>query len=362
MLIIPIYILLIILFFKLEVNANPVPQSSAFSAVLMDSHSGRVLYEKGQHEQRPIASISKIMTAIIAIENSDLKNVVTISEKASVQVGSSIYMQPGQKFYLEDLIYALMLRSGNDCAWAIAEHVSGNVPDFVTLMNEKAKEIGMKNSYFENPSGLDEDTQNISTAYDMALLMKYAMNNPFYREINSAKVHKTKDLDGKYYVWKNKHRLINNYDFVIGGKTGYTKKAKRTLVSYAKKGNEELIVVTLNCGNDWEDHLNLFEYGFKEFETRTIIQKGIFEVRELNEMFYVDEKITYPLSDSELNQYRIIVDEVDQKTFLLFVNGDKVLIRKEIQKYDKTHSSLASAYTIKDLGQGIMEIIRDLLW
>ncbi|MDF2699295.1 MAG: D-alanyl-D-alanine carboxypeptidase [Haloplasmataceae bacterium] len=360
-LLLPIYFLLIMLYVQIEVNAA-TPNSVAKSAVLMDSTTGRVLFEKDAHDQRPIASISKIMTALLAVENDQLDSVVTISEKATQQVGSSIYMKKGQQFYLKDLIYALMLRSGNDAAWAIAEHVSGNASDFVLLMNEKAKEIGMKNSFFENPSGLDEETQNISTAFDMALLMRYAMNNPLYREINSASVHRAKSIDGMYYVWHNKHRLINSYDYVIAGKTGFTKKAGRTLVSVAKKNNEELIVVTLNCSNDWNDHMSLFTYGFEEYSMKTIIKKGIFEVKGMNDIFYVEENIVYPLSDEEINQYRIIINKEDKKTYLLLTKNDEVVLKREVSIYDKTHRSLNNAFTISDLGLGIMDIIRELFW
>ena len=223
--------------------------------VLMESHTKRVLYEKNAHIQRPVASISKIMTAIIAIENVNLDDYVVVSKEATEQIGSSLYLRLGEEITIRDLLYGLMLRSGNDAAYLIAEYVGGNIDNFVYLMNEKAKELGLRNSTFENPSGLDEDSKNISTAYDMALITKYAMDNPLFRKITNTIRYRAQTKDGTIYLWHNKHRLINRYDYIIGGKTGYTKLAKRTLVSVGNKDDLELIVVTLNSGDDWNDHL-----------------------------------------------------------------------------------------------------------
>ncbi len=333
-------------------------------AVLLERQSGRVLYEKNGHEQRPIASISKIMTAIIAIENEYLDEYVTISKEATKQIGSSLYLKEGEKIKLRDLIYGLMLRSGNDAAYAIAEHVSGNIDDFVYLMNEKAKELGLHNTVFENPSGLDEVNKNISTAYDFAVITGYAMDNPLFRVINNTSRHRAETLSGKIYLWTNKHKLINRYDHIIGGKTGFTKLAKRTLVTVGKKNNLELVVVTLNGGNDWNDHLNLLNYGFKEYEYLTLLDNGIFEVKELERIFYLDDKIAYPIKDEELNDYRFMIDVDDQtkKYYLHLVYKDEIVLTKEIWEYDKTHSVLKNSYTIEDFWMGIKEFVRELLW
>lgn len=169
---------------------------SAKSAVLMDQNSGRILYEKDPHEIKRIASITKIMTAIVAIESGKLNDTVKVSERAVHTEGSSLYLQPGEKIKLKDLVYGLMLRSGNDAAVAIAEHVGGSVEGFVFLMNQKAKEIGMKNTHFSNPHGLDDSDDHFSTAYDMALLTKYAMQNKTYRKIAGTKVYKVPDPRG----------------------------------------------------------------------------------------------------------------------------------------------------------------------
>ncbi|HEY8364313.1 MAG TPA: D-alanyl-D-alanine carboxypeptidase family protein [Haloplasmataceae bacterium] len=353
-----------LLSFSFTTYGEPSVNVSAECAVLIERQTQRILYSKAAHKQRPVASISKIMTAIIAIENAHLNDYVTISKEATKQVGSSLYLPEGTQIKLRDLLYGLMLRSGNDAAYAIAEHVFGNVSTFVHYMNEKAKELGMFNSTFENPSGLDEESVNISTAYDMALLTKYAMDNPLFREINNTSRHKAETKDGMVYLWYNKHRLINHYDYIIGGKTGYTKLAKRTLVSVGKKDNLELIVVTLNSSDDWNDHLRLFDYGFKEYEMVTLLEKGIFESKELDKIFYVDDKIVYPVKDEELNQFKFVidVDDLNRKTYLLLVNDKRVMLKKEIYLYDTTHSVLNDSFTIKDLWKGIILFIRELFW
>lgn len=358
-----LFILFFIVSFSLKINATETLKTDAKAFVLMESSSKRVLVDKNMHKQCPIASISKIMTAILAIENGNLNDEVTISKEASRQVGSSIYLKPNTKVLLKDLVYALMLRSGNDAAWAIGEHISGDIDNFVILMNEKAKELGMRNSTFENPHGLDETTKNISTAYDMALLTKYAMDNPLYRKISGTNAYKT-HIGDNYYLWNNKHRLVKNYDYIISGKTGFTKLAKRTLVTVANKNGMELIVVTLNDSNDWLDHLNLFAYGFEYYNMIDIVKKGLFEVQELNKIFYVDENIQYPIKNNEISQYKIVIDPIDEdnKTYLYLVKDEDVIFKEEIFEYDVTHSHLEDNYNIVDLVRGIINFVREVVW
>ncbi|GAE43409.1 D-alanyl-D-alanine carboxypeptidase [Mesobacillus boroniphilus JCM 21738] len=162
---------------------------SAQSAILIEQESGRVLYEKDAYRVSRIASITKIMTAILAIESGQLDEKVKVSENAVRTEGSSIYLKPGEKIRLEDLVYGLMLRSGNDAAVAIAEHVGGSLEGFAYLMNEKAQQIGMENTHFANPHGLDDHEDHMSTAYDMAILTRYAMKNEIYKEIAGTKIH-----------------------------------------------------------------------------------------------------------------------------------------------------------------------------
>lgn len=234
---------------------------SAENAILIDQETGSILYEKNARERQQIASITKIMTAIIAIEYGEMEEKATASRRAIHTEGSSIYLEQGEKMTLEDLLYGLMLRSGNDAAVVIGEHIGGSVEGFVHLMNEKASWLGMTDTQFTNPHGLSEDG-HYSTAYDMAILMQYAMDNPEYKKISATKSYQAKT---RSYSWQNKNKLLTMfYDHSTGGKTGFTKSAGRTLVSTASKNGIELIAVTLNAPDDWRDHINMFEKGFKD--------------------------------------------------------------------------------------------------
>lgn len=298
---------------------------SARNAILMEQESGRVLFEKRAHEKRRIASITKIMTAIIAIESDKLDETVTVSERAVGTEGSSLYLKKNEKIKLEDLVYGLMLRSGNDAAVAIAEHVGGSVEGFVFLMNQKAQELGMTNTRFANPHGLDDSPEHYSTAYDMAVLTRYAMQNETYRKIAGTKVHRVPHPDEDWdRVWKNKNRLImGKYEYATGGKTGYTKLAKRTLVSTATKGDLNLIAVTLNAPDDWNDHINMYETAFKNYEMVKVIPKGI--IKNIDDPFYkgkifIKQDVVYPVTEKEKNLFFV-------KYQLL--NPDKVLLHKK---------------------------------
>lgn len=287
---------------------------SARNAVLMDQETGRILYGKAMHDPERIASITKIMTAILAVESGKLQNTVTISSRAVQTEGSSIYLKPGQKIKLEDLVYGLMLRSGNDAANAIAEAVGGSIEGFVYLMNEKAKELGMSNSFFSNPSGLDENgKEHYSSAYDMALLTKYAMDHEKYAKIAGTKIHRAKNTAESWdYVWKNKNKLLTfMYKYSTGGKTGFTKKARRTLVSTASKNGMDLIVVTLNDGQDWQDHMALFEYGFDHYPLTKVLNKG--GIREVDNKIYkghvyLKNDFFYPLDEKEKEQVTVTIE------------------------------------------------------
>lgn len=277
---------------------------SGQAAILMEQSSGRVLYSKNEHQPLKIASITKIMTAILAIESGKLDETVTVSKRAEGTEGSSLYLVAGEKLTLRDLVYGLMLRSGNDAAIAIAEHVGGSVEGFVFLMNEKAEEIGMSNTLFRNPHGLDTDEDHLSSAYDMALLTQYAMGNEEYREISSTKDYRSKG--DKVRVFHNKNRLLTEkYSYSTGGKTGYTKLAKRTLVSTASKDGLDLIAVTLNAPDDWDDHMHMFNWGFEHYSLERLVSKGRLKSKvdpfyEGN--LYVPYDVVYPLTTEEKSQ------------------------------------------------------------
>lgn len=263
--------LAILVVFLLVFNAQPVkarPMISAEQAVLIDQVSGTVLYEKNADNPQLIASITKVMTAIIAIEHGNLTDQVKISQEAVSAEGSSIYLIENEKISLADLLYGLMLRSGNDAAIAIAEHIGGSVEGFVYLMNEKTDWLGLEQTSFANPHGLDAE-DHYSTAKDIADLMRYAMENEIFAEINQTKTYLS---EARTYHWHNKNKLLTNYyPYTIGGKTGYTKAAGRTLVSVAEKDHTQLIAVTINDPNDWFDHMRLYEWGFEQAEQLNLV-------------------------------------------------------------------------------------------
>ncbi|SDC41252.1 D-alanyl-D-alanine carboxypeptidase [Shouchella lonarensis] len=297
-----IVIVILMLPFSGKVKAKESPfELSGQAAILMEQSSGRVLYAENEHERLKIASITKIMTAILAIESGRLDEVVTISKRAEGTEGSSIYLVAGEKIPLRDLVYGLMLRSGNDAAMAIAEYVGGSVEGFVFMMNEKAEEIGMTNTRFYNPHGLDTHEDHLSSAYDMAKLTQYAMANETYRMIAGTKDYRAKGDHPRIFHNKNK-LLTEKYRYSTGGKTGYTKLAKRTLVSTASKDGLDLIVVTLNDPNDWDDHMNLFNWGFKEYTLETLVSEGKLDVR--TDDFYdgrlrASHTLVFPLTKEE---------------------------------------------------------------
>jgi serine-type D-Ala-D-Ala carboxypeptidase (penicillin-binding protein 5/6) len=307
---------LVIIFFVISIIFVNIPQKtfasvsvSASSAVLMDQESGRVLFDKGAHQKKRIASITKIMTAILAIESEKLDSLVTVSARATKAEGSSVYLKPNEKIKLEDLVYGLMLRSGNDTAEAIAEFVGGSLDGFVFLMNQKAQEIGMANTHFANPHGLDNFENHYSTAFDMALLTRYAMQNETYKKISSTKIYKAPNPGEKWdRVWRNKNRMLSKYKYSTGGKTGYTKRAKRTLVSTAAKGDMNLISVTLNAPDDWNDHISMFEYGFDHYDLVEVIQEGKIDSIE-NKMYkdhiYFKRAFAYPATNKEKDLFSV---------------------------------------------------------
>ena len=315
-----VFILMMVLVVGVKTNnkAYAIGGISSNCGVLMEQTTGRVLFEKCADEKMYIASITKIMTAIVAIETANLDEWVEITYEDVHQVGSSLYMIEGDHMLLRDLIYGLMLRSGNDAAWAIARHVGGDVDSFVAMMNQKATEIGMANSMFQNPSGLDETTYNLSTARDMALVQRYAMNNPIYREISYESTHRARSEQGKIFTWKNKHRLVNGrYEYAISGKTGYTEQAKRTLVTSANNGELEFVAVTIVGGDDWHDHINMFEYGFKNFRMSKVtnigevhvLEQELLELAGLSRLFVREERSVLLRADESVRKHLVLSTE-----------------------------------------------------
>lgn len=281
---------------------------SCRSCVLMDSDSGRVLYAKDKDNPRLIASITKIMTAILAIESGRLEEEVTVGEEVLTMYGSNIYIELGEKMKLLDIVYGLMLRSGNDAAIVIATFIGGTEEKFVEMMNKKAQEIGMINTVFNNSHGLDEVTQNKSTAYDMALLSSYASHNETYMKIVGTKKY-TVQTDKKSYLWHNRNKLLSSYEYATGGKTGYTPSAGRTLVTNASKNGLNLTAVTLNDGNEYVSHEAMYEYGFENYQNYLILNKKKFKVDNAYypNQIYIKENFTYPLTEIEKENIKVLV-------------------------------------------------------
>ena len=315
----------ILLFFVAFLIPISVFADSGSSTIIMDVDSGRVLYEKNANSTKLIASTTKIMTCIIALENSDIEKEITVGEEVLSMYGTNIYIEKGEKLKIIDLLYGLMLRSGNDAAIALAYNTLG-YENFINKMNEKAKEIGMVNTSFENPHGLDDDTKNYSTAYDMALLSRYAYNNLTYRKIVSTKKYITKSSI-KSYIWYNRMSLLTKYRYCIGGKNGYTPKAGKSLVSYAKKNDLVLTIISLDDPSIYENHKNLYTEYFSKYENYTIVEKGKFNINNIN--YRINSNFKYPLSKSELDNIKTLV-KIDNNSYSKNSGSVEIYFNNEI--------------------------------
>ena len=246
---------------------------SADAYIVMDANNNRVLDGKNINKEHLIASTTKIMTAIIIIENVNLNDEVEVGEEILKSYGSSMYLNVGEKLKVIDLLYGLLLRSGNDAAIVLANYYSGSMEEFSKVMNNYAKKLGMNHTKFINSSGLENDAGigNTSTAYDMAILESYVIKNNIYNKISGTKYYNFKSSN-KSFSMKNKNKLLFETNYVIGGKTGYTKKARRTLVSAGIKNNKRVIVVTLNDPNDFKDHQTLYQKVFKNYQIKNLCE------------------------------------------------------------------------------------------
>ena len=253
--------------------AEPLVHSTA--AVLINSRTGEVLWEKNSHQQMYPASITKILTTTLLLENAAMDDVVTASQVAEATRGSSLYLRQNQQLSVEDLLYALMLRSANDGSVAAAEHVAGTVEAFADMMNQKAEQVGALNTHFTNPHGLpDED--HLTTAYDMAMIARYALRDERFRALATTSRHTIvwPDSEDQYLV--NTIPLLSSYEGMLGIKTGFTTPAGRTFVGAAERNGLELVVVVLQASGDqlWEDAVTLLDYGFDNFTTVQPVVQG----------------------------------------------------------------------------------------
>jgi len=267
-------LLTLLLTFCFSAKAFAVPSVSAKSAVLIEAESGRVLYQQNAFVRLPMASTTKIMTALVAIRSGDIDRVVSIPAEATGIEGSSIYLYPGERLTLRQLIYALLLESANDAATAIAMEVAGSVASFAALMNSTATELGLTATHFTNPHGLD-DGEHYTTAYDLARIAAAALADPVFREICGT-TRKTIPLKGEEgtRVLINHNKMLTRYEGAIGVKTGFTKKSGRCLVSAAERDGLTLIAVTLCAPDDWNDHAAMLDFGFARYERERIAETG----------------------------------------------------------------------------------------
>ena len=322
-------IIAISIFFSLCIKANAVELSlSAKSAILINALTNEVIYEKNAYEKRGMASTTKIMTALLTIERGNLhKTYVTKDEDVRIE-GTSIGLKEGDRITLETLVQGMLLESGNDAANVSARVIGKSRKKFVSLMNQKAKEIGMEDTQFKNPSGLTEEG-HFSTAYDMALLGSFAIKNKQFRDICSLSSIRVSYGNPEYQrTFKNHNKLLNSVEGAFGIKTGFTKASGRCLVSAAEKNGVTLVAVTLSAPDDWNDHKKLFEYGFEkvkiyemDFDTEKI---ELDVVGSDNKKIGVKlkNKLTYTAIDEEMNPETVVL--CDKFLYSGVKKGDRV--------------------------------------
>ena len=304
---------------------------TAHSSIVMDLDTGKVLYKNDINSKRLIASITKILTAMVTIENSDINKEITVGEEVLKMYGTNIYIEVGEKMTIKDLLYGLLLRSGNDASVVLAKAVGKSEENFVKMMNAKAKEIGMKSSTFQNPHGLDEETKNYSTAYDMALLSRYAYQNSTYRTIVGTSKYETQ-TEGKSYLWYNRNKLLTSYQYCTGGKNGYTPSAGKTLVSTATKNKLNLTIVTLDDPNIYETHKYLYDLMFEKYKRYKIVDKNNFKIDKnfYEGEIYLKDSFYYPLKENEIDKVKTLVKIIDKKGNNNIVGKIVISLEKEV--------------------------------
>ena len=277
-------------------------QISARAAALYEPETGTFLFEKNSSNRLPMASTTKIMTALVALENTSLDVLVAVDDSAIGVEGSSAYLRQGDVLSMEELLYALMLSSANDAAVAIACHVGGSIEGFATLMNDKARSLGLTDTHFENPHGLDSD-EHYTTARDLALIAAEALRSDILREISST-YKKSFITEERSRTYINHNKLLRLYDGAIGLKTGYTKRCGRCLVGAAERDGLRFITVTLDAPSDWSDHALMLDYGYDTLEKIRLAEVGEYSydlgvigsdteritVSNKHELFFINKK------------------------------------------------------------------------
>lgn len=308
------FLLIILIFIPSIALATAPPAISGKNAIAIETSSGRIIYEKNAFDTANIASTTKIMTAIVAVENNSLDEIVTVSKNATNTPGSSIDLKENDQIKLSELLYGLMLNSGNDAAVAIAEHTSGSVGEFAELMNKKAVEIGALNTHFVTPHGLDKNS-HYSTAYDMARIAQYALKNPTIQKLVSTQYYTMSFVNEKTTNLKNTNPLLSFYPGITGMKTGYTGLAGKCLVASAKREGLEIIVVTLGEPSSKlriNDTVKILDYCFenyKMYDLRELYPINFsINVKKAIESSFIpiySEKLYLPLSEDEKENIKI---------------------------------------------------------
>ena len=298
--------------------------TSAKAMCVLDKDSRRILYAKNENVRLPMASTTKVMTAITVLSNcTDLEQIVQVHDLSVGVEGTSIYLRNGEILSVKDLLYGLMLRSGNDASVALACHVAGSIDAFADKMNNLALTIGAGNSHFVNPHGLD-NPNHYTTAYDLALITAYALNNPIFKEIVSTRsyvINASNKSDKRYLT--NKNRLLNSLEGCCGVKTGFTSKAGRCLVSACERGDRTSVCVVLNCGPMFEESTELLNASFADYKNVKIIDKyrEIYNEYIIDQMqgklyLYTNEDYYYPLRNNEMNdlhlEYHVELDDAKE--------------------------------------------------
>jgi D-alanyl-D-alanine carboxypeptidase len=259
---------------QINISASSDFSVNAKAAVVYDVDNGSLLYAKNENARLSMASTTKIMTALVAIERENLNKKIEVDPRAVDVEGSSAYLRAGEEFTLRELLYALMLRSANDAAEAIAYAVAGSIEEFAFLMNEKATLLGLCDTHFTNPHGLDND-EHYTTALELAKITAAALEYPEFCEIVSTKTKRV-EKEGFTRLFANHNKMLSRYDGCIGVKTGYTQKSGRCLVSAAERNGIRLIAVTLSCPVDWREHEKMLDFGFSQLERVTVVSKNEF--------------------------------------------------------------------------------------
>lgn len=292
------------------------------SYIVYDVNTKTVIDGQNYNEISLVASTTKILTAIVAIENMPLYDKIKIIKEDTQIEGSKVYLKENEHYTVLDLLYGLMLRSGNDCANALARSYKYGYNSFIELMNNKCKEINMTSSVFQNPSGLDGDTENKSTSYDMALLMSYAMENEYFYKISSTHEIKIKSFEGTTFYLQNKDKLLFSDDRFIAGKTGYTKSSKRVLVNYASYLGKNIVIVTINDSNDWQNHKKYLDKALN-MKLYTVLNKGIYNINGHDFSLEIDDDIKCYYANN-ISFYLDIKEEI----LYLYYNDNKILSKE----------------------------------